>query len=518
MPASSATANPDALGRYTVYGEIASGGMATIQYGRLLGPGGFARPVAIKRLHPHFAKDESFVSMFLDEARLSARIAHANVAQTFDVLSGPGELSVVMEYIHGESLASLFERVAARGEKIPVRIAVSLVVGILHGLHAAHETSGEHGEPLHIIHRDVSPENIIVGVDGVARLIDFGIARAQGRSRATPAGQLKGKLAYLASEQYRGGTVDRRVDVYGASVVLWEALAGRLLFTGDSDAAVVGAVLHEVVPPPSTRTPEVSEALDAITLRGLARDPALRFDTAKAMALALENEVGVVSQSTVSDWLDEVAGDVLALRAEALRKMRAPGEQTSEAKGAGVTRPVDLASISSAPAGVVPVQHPASSKSGLRQRSTTQRQRLTTLVALALALLGGAAWMVNARREQPTSMQQRMPAPSGVQAIGREPDAPSSAATAPTKVEPSVTPVVKTLPLAPSTHVDAGTRAGAPAFSDRPSPSRASQREPKGSAATADQPRKPRAKKTDCREPFVVDKLGIRHVKPECLE
>jgi serine/threonine protein kinase len=316
-------------GRYTVYGEIASGGMATVQYGRLVGPGGFAKGVAIKRLHPHFGRDPSFVTMFLDEARLAARITHVNVVPTLEVLSEPGEVSVVMEYVHGESLAGLLTLVAQRGEVVPVRVASTLLAGVLHGLHAAHETRGEHGEPLSIVHRDVSPQNILVGADGIARLLDFGIAKAAGRNRVTPTGELKGKLAYMAVEQYKGEEVDRRVDVYGASVVLWETLTCRLLFDGPNDAATAAAAMSGPVEPPSTLVAAVPEVLDRIVMRGLSRNKDERFATARDMALALEREVGVVPQSELADWVSSVAGELLASRAEVLREMQRRAEPRS---------------------------------------------------------------------------------------------------------------------------------------------------------------------------------------------
>src|SRR5262245_57822243 len=148
--------------RYEVYGQIASGGMATIDYGRLLGPRGFVRPVAIKRLHAQYAKDADFVAMFIDDARIASRLHHANVIPTLDVIEAPAGLALVMQYVHGESLATLLALALARGELVPVRVAVTLVSAILHGLHCAHEAKGDRGEPLAIVHRDVSPQNVLI--------------------------------------------------------------------------------------------------------------------------------------------------------------------------------------------------------------------------------------------------------------------------------------------------------------------------------------------------------------------
>src|SRR5580692_2033966 len=196
------------VGRYAIYGELASGGMATVHLGRLLGPVGFSRTVAIKRLHEQFAKDPDFVSMFLDEARLCARIKHPNVVPTLDVIAGDRQLLLVMDYVQGESLSRLFRSAVARGERIPLKVTVAIVSGMLHGLHAAHEAKDERGEPLGIVHRDVSPQNVLVGIDGVARVLDFGVAKARGRLHTTQDGRVKGKLSYMAPEQLRSEAVD----------------------------------------------------------------------------------------------------------------------------------------------------------------------------------------------------------------------------------------------------------------------------------------------------------------------
>src|SRR5262245_51026591 len=169
------------IGRYALHGELASGGMATVHLGRLLGPVGFSRTVAIKRLHAQYAQDPEFVSMFLDEARLAARIRHPNVVPTLDVVATSGELFLVMEYVPGESLSRLARAARDRMERMPPRIVSAIMSGVLHGLHAAHEAKSERGEPLGIVHRDVSPQNVLVGTDGVARVLDFGVAKAAGR-------------------------------------------------------------------------------------------------------------------------------------------------------------------------------------------------------------------------------------------------------------------------------------------------------------------------------------------------
>src|SRR5580698_1424454 len=186
------SAGPQVVGRYAIYGKIASGGMASVHFGRLIGGAGFSRTVAIKRLHPHLAEDPEVLSTIIDEARLAARIHHPHVVATLDVVSTGTDLLLVMEDIRGEALSRLMKLEAARGRRIPLPITAAIVVGSLHGLHAAHEATSDHGVPLGIVHRDVSPQNILVGVDGLARVIDFGVAKAAGRLQTTREGELKG--------------------------------------------------------------------------------------------------------------------------------------------------------------------------------------------------------------------------------------------------------------------------------------------------------------------------------------
>jgi serine/threonine-protein kinase len=235
-----------------MFGVIASGGMAAVHYGLMNGPVGFRRTVAIKRLHEQFAEDPEFVSQFLDEARLAARIRHPNVVQTLDVVAQNRQLLLVMEYVDGETLGRLLAGTFKGGAKVPIEQAVGIVTGALHGLHAAHEASDEHGLPLRIVHRDVSPQNILVGRDGVARVLDFGVAKAAARVHSTQGAKIKGKLRYMSPEQVGGSGVDRRTDVFAAGVVLWESLAGRRLFDSKEGAgAIINQVLTKRIPPPS---------------------------------------------------------------------------------------------------------------------------------------------------------------------------------------------------------------------------------------------------------------------------
>ena len=305
--------------------------MATVHFGRLRGQAGFSRTVAVKRLHAHLAKDPEFVSMFLDEARLAARVRHPNVVPTLDVVALEGELFLVMEYVPGESLARVVKAARADGVTMPLPIACTIVAGTLHGLHAAHEATNERGEPLDLVHRDVSPQNVLVGVDGVARVLDFGIAKAVGRLSTTRDGRLKGKLAYMAPEQLRHGLVDRRTDIYAAGVVLWELLAGERLFEAPSEGEMVTRVLEARIEPPSTRRAEVPRELDDVVMRALAKNPGDRFGTARQMARAIESAIPNAGATQVGDFVERVATDALEQRARLVATIETTDASTDDA-------------------------------------------------------------------------------------------------------------------------------------------------------------------------------------------
>jgi serine/threonine-protein kinase len=309
------------LGRYSLHGEIASGGMATVYFGRLEGEGGFSRVVAIKCMHPHLANDPEFKAMFLDEARLAARIRHPNVVSTIDIGSGEGGMFLVMEYVNGESLATLIKDAILRGERVPTFLALRIVIDALYGLHAAHTATDDNGTPLSIVHRDVSPQNILVAIDGHARVLDFGIAKAAGRAHTTREGQLKGKFRYMAPEQIQDHGVTAKTDVYAMSVVLWELLTGEPLFRATNDAAIIARVLEGVIAPPSRLVEHISPELDAVVKRGLARNPDDRFPTAEAMAEALEPLCASTTARQVGTWVTHVARDSLQRRNEEIAKI-----------------------------------------------------------------------------------------------------------------------------------------------------------------------------------------------------
>jgi serine/threonine-protein kinase len=291
--------------------------MATVHIGRLLGPVGFHRTVAIKRLHAQFARDPEFVSMFLDEARLAAKIRHPNVVSTLDVVATADELFVVMDYVQGESLGRLWRAMREHGAKAPTPIVSAILAQVLQGLHAAHEAVDDSGRPLGIIHRDVSPQNVIVGVDGVTRVLDFGVAKASSRLHETRSGEIKGKLSYMAPEQIdiRGGSLTRAVDIYASGIILWEMLTGRRLYKAETEAETMFLVLRSEPPSPRSVEPTVSSELEAVTMRALHRDPKQRFATAEDMAAALAEAGPTAIQLEIGRWVRSMGRDGLEHRA-----------------------------------------------------------------------------------------------------------------------------------------------------------------------------------------------------------
>ena len=276
------------VGRYEALRPIASGGMATVYLGRAEGARGFERQVAIKAMHPHLADDPEFVTMFLDEARMAANIRHPNVVPTLDVAEEGGQLFLIMEYIEGFSLHAMKRALKKQNGSVPLPIALRIALDMLAGLHAAHELTSSDGAPMKLVHRDVSPQNVLVGVDGVSRIMDFGIARAEIRITATQGSQVKGKTAYMAPEQIRAQPIDRRCDVYAAGIVTWELITGERLFRADNEASLMQMVLDGVTRPPSEINRAVTPEIDAACMRALALWPAERCATAADFAEALE--------------------------------------------------------------------------------------------------------------------------------------------------------------------------------------------------------------------------------------
>lgn len=276
------------LGRYRLVREIASGGMATVN---LAVAEGLDKLVALKIIHPHLAQEENFVRMFLDEARLASAISHRNVCNVFDFGETDGRYYIAMDYLAGQSLRDVLRRMRKADLQMePLRVSAYvayMIAEACEGLHAAHELHGAEGQPLNVVHRDVSPHNLFVTYDGNVSVVDFGIARASDRVQNTATGVLKGKFSYMAPEQMRQLEIDRRADVWALGVVLWESLTLQRLFVRASQADTVMSVMMDRLRPPSEVRADIPKELDNITMHALARNPTQRFSTAREMGREL---------------------------------------------------------------------------------------------------------------------------------------------------------------------------------------------------------------------------------------
>jgi tRNA A-37 threonylcarbamoyl transferase component Bud32 len=285
------------FGKYRLLEPLASGGMADVWRAEVSLAAGVVKEVALKLVRGEHEADGDFVRMFIEEARLASRLGHANVVQVFEFDQVDGRYYIAMELVRGHHLGRVVERARERGERLGLARAVHLGAEVAKALAYAHRLS-EGGRPLGLVHRDVSPHNVLVSFEGEVKLADFGIARAMGQAGLTAPGTLKGKLAYMAPEQARGEAVDARADVFALGVILWELCAGRRLFARESEAATLGAVLEDAaVSPPSAWNEEVPPGLDAAVLGALARDPARRTSSAEDLARALADVLLRITRS-----------------------------------------------------------------------------------------------------------------------------------------------------------------------------------------------------------------------------
>lgn len=544
------------LGRYELHGAIARGGMATVYVARMSGAAGFSRTVAVKRLHPHLAADPTFSAMFVDEARLAARIRHPNVIDTLDVVAEGGELFLVMAFVLGETLSKMVRATTSQGIRLPVPVVSSIVIGALEGLHAAHEATDEQGHALGIVHRDVSPQNILVGTDGVARVIDFGVAKAAGRRQETEGGELKGKLAYMAPEQLTRRAVDRRCDVFAMGVVLWEALTSRRLFAGDDAASTLYSVLNEPILPPSSVCPDLPPALDGVVLRALEREPGMRFATAREMSLALEAACPPASPRQTAEWVQSLAADALRIRGDIARAV----EQTTSSNPIGALPhgADDLASMGAGSGSqrvasasrLVTMTH--SGMSGVTSASSVSAvSAMTGMTGTSGVTSSGYSDPSLATRVHPVEVERRLPLSAvlgvcavlalmlavglvtGIKAITHKSKADPTLATTPeptTAPEASAAapppeprpPAVEPVPTAPPAVTAAPAQTAAPGAVVVSLPTGTAAAPAARPAAAPARPQGPATAKTakppaDCENPFTVDANGVKRPKPQCF-
>ena len=298
------------LGRYLLERRIASGGMADVYLARLVGAFGFSRRVAVKVLKSDVSSDPDNVRMFLREAMLAAEFNHPHLAQVYEVAEEGGRLYIAMELVRGISLTSLMVLLAQKGKSIPIPLATRIARDVLDGLSAAHEAVGAEGQRLDLVHRDVTPHNVLVDVTGGVKLVDFGIARAETRAGRTQGAQIKGKFGYMAPEQWESSRdVDARADLFSLGVVLYEATTGsRRLFRGNSAPELYKAIVKDTIPPPTLRVPEYPNTLSTVVMRALERDPNARWPSARAMRDALdrvlEAEDWIVTPDDLAELVD----------------------------------------------------------------------------------------------------------------------------------------------------------------------------------------------------------------------
>jgi serine/threonine-protein kinase len=279
---------PARFGKYDLLALLATGGMAEIWLARVSGMAGFEKLVVIKRLLDQLAADHDYVEMFLDEARINARLGHSNIVQVLELGQVEGKYFMAMEYVRGLSVSQVGKRATQRLGDVPQAVAGGIILQACLGLHYAHEKKLPDGTPLHIIHRDVSPQNLIVTFEGTVKVLDFGIAKAQGRKTETRTGLVKGKFSYMSPEQCLGAELDRRTDVFSLGIVLFELSTSRRLFKRGSTYDTYTAITNADVPSPRSLNPQIHPMVETVILRALRRQPEERFATADEMHDALE--------------------------------------------------------------------------------------------------------------------------------------------------------------------------------------------------------------------------------------
>jgi serine/threonine protein kinase len=371
---------PKALGRYVPFARLGSGGMAEVFLSVARGPMGWSKLAVVKRLRS--PDDDAHVNMFLDEARLAARLSHPNIVHTYEVGETDGYF-IAMEYLEGQSLQALLTRLAARREGLSEPLVAYIAAQVLKGLHYAHGLCDFDGTPIGIVHRDVSPQNLYLTYGGEVKVLDFGIAKARMNATQTETGVLKGKVRYMAPEQIGGRNVDPRADLFALGVVLWELLARRALFQGDA-ASVMSRVVNEDVQSVRDVRPEASSTLDAIALKALRRDPDERYATADEMRIALEDFLRETGHLDVDRELARLMSELFAqTRDDVHRRIKSflqklpPGHHSPP----GIARTRDLPTLLEASDPHTP---PATSATPIAPKRTPRWSWLLLAVGMAI--------------------------------------------------------------------------------------------------------------------------------------
>ncbi|HEX5061494.1 MAG TPA: protein kinase, partial [Kofleriaceae bacterium] len=456
---------PVTVGRYLLHRKIARGGMATIHIARLMGDVGFSRIVAAKRMHPELAEDREFVSMFLDEARIASKVHHRNVVPVLDVVTYGEEVVLVQEYVHGAPLSLLLRAACEAKAHVPIPVAAALACQVLAGLHAAHETLDEIGTPLNIVHRDVSPQNIMVATDGSARLLDFGVAKASLGAHVTRKGTFKGKLGYSSPEQIRG-EANRQSDIYSLGVVLWELLVGhRLHGNTHGEAQLIAQIMGGHLPTVTEALDEEKswigsyrwgqlECLEPIIRKALDVNYRRRWQSAAEMEEVIAAAVPLASAADIAAWLRAVGKDFLEARENMIAEEEASWRRTLANTEEAVKLPTEAVPV------IVPIQQStgvATEPEGLRPITHTLLQRGPTAVIAGIIVvlsLMVAFFMRDLEKTKapasPPAAAYEPPQPQRPAAAAITHSATQRAAPTPSPARASVTPVAADPPRAPS--------------------------------------------------------------------
>ncbi|HEU4412779.1 MAG TPA: serine/threonine-protein kinase [Polyangiaceae bacterium] len=455
--------SPPRLGRYQLVTPLGRGGMADVYLAMVKGPQGFTKFPVVKILKAEFAGDGEFVTMFLDEARLAARLNHPNVVQTYEVGEDQGLYYLVMEYLAGQSLHRVLRLRTGQGEARPLLpLFLRVVSDLLAGLQHAHELCDYDGRPLGVVHRDLSPHNVFVTYEGHAKIVDFGIAKAANTAHLTRTGMLKGKVMYMAPEQARSSKrVDRRADIFSAGVILWEALVGQRMWGGEDNLSVLRRLSLGDLPSVRACAPGLPEALYRVVEQALALDPEARFETAQAMRVALESTIAEQGWcAPASDVGALVSGHFGQERAAIRRIIEAaaadPGAFAPRSRlpshhdtplslsyPSSLPRPHAVSSCSTLPTAASPA--PAAP----RRRALLERSPMVWLSALAGAALFAAAGGLAAHQPRFNPALASAPAPAPAPALAPEP-APALAPQPAPAPAPAPAPVPE-----PAPHVQA---------------------------------------------------------------
>ncbi len=362
---------PTAFGKYTIFARLGSGGMADALLAMLHGDLGFQKLVVLKRMHSSLGRDSHFVRMFLDEARLAARLSHPNVVATSEVGEIDGHYFIAMEYLEGLSLDRIVRKYIQLGGGIPLGFLFRVLCDSLEGLHHAHELRDFGGSALGVVHRDVTPSNLFVTSDGMAKVLDFGIAKAATHDEATRTGMLKGKLAYMSPEQFYSDPVDRRADLWSMGVLIWEMVTGRRLFKGNNDALTYQNIVSMEIPPVGGYRPDAPPEIDDVIARALQRDRNERYQDAEAMRRDMEriltNSLRAFSRADVASLMRVTFGEVLEENRETIRAFASPTPPRANAAyglssageikpGAGMTFPPTSSQVDPRALGVSPAR------------------------------------------------------------------------------------------------------------------------------------------------------------------